>query len=135
VIYHPKNIPRKIAFYAEAHDARPPTPGGRRRLFSWSSAISRYSRDDFFTFLSQENQNPGSTLLTEILGVKPLLDQKLQKSWRTLKCLRARPCSTFGDWKIASYLARFGRLERLQAGLIRKIVKIGEGLPPVWSEE
>lgn len=46
---------------------------------------------EYFTYLVDEKQVPSSTLRTEIFGVKFLFDKTLQRSWPTLKFLRARP--------------------------------------------
>ena len=53
--------------------------------------LSEQQLRDYFTYLVEEKKVPSSTLRTEIFGVKFLFDKTLQRSWPTLKFLRARP--------------------------------------------
>jgi len=53
--------------------------------------LSEQQLRDYFTYLVEEKHVPSSTLRTEIFGVKFLFDKTLQRSWPTLKFLRARP--------------------------------------------
>jgi site-specific recombinase XerD len=53
--------------------------------------LSEQQLRDYFTYLVEQKKVPSSTLRTEIFGVKFLFDKTLQRSWPTLKFLRARP--------------------------------------------
>jgi site-specific recombinase XerD len=53
--------------------------------------LSEQQLRDYFTYLVEEKRVPGSTLRTEIFGVKFLFDKTLGRPWPTLKFLRARP--------------------------------------------
>jgi integrase/recombinase XerD len=52
--------------------------------------LSEQELREYFTYLVDEKRVPGSTLRTEIFGVKFLFDKTLQRPWPTLKFLRAR---------------------------------------------
>ena len=53
--------------------------------------LSEQQLRGYFTYLVEEKKVPSSTLRTEIFGLKFLFDKTLQRSWPTLKFLRARP--------------------------------------------
>jgi site-specific recombinase XerD len=53
--------------------------------------LSEQDLRDYFTYLVETKKVPSSTLRVEIFGVKFLFDKTLQRSWPTLKFLRARP--------------------------------------------
>lgn len=53
--------------------------------------LSEQDLREYFSYLVEEKKIANTTLRTQIFGVKFLFDKTLQRSWPTLKFLRARP--------------------------------------------
>lgn len=53
--------------------------------------LSEQDLRDYFTYLVEKKKVSQGTLRTQIFGVKFLFDKTLQRSWPTLRFLRARP--------------------------------------------